>query len=95
MKNHILLSILLLFSFFASAQTQQGFVKTKGRIDAQGKLIPGQGLKGAVISVQGRSAVLVNQDNGAFSFSVTAPQFRLRDQKGLSVGRYGGLSEDL
>ena len=59
MKQTFLLITLLLATFFAIGQAQQGFVKTKGRLDAQGKLIPGQGLKGATVSVQGRTAVLV------------------------------------
>ncbi len=58
------------------AQTQQGFVKTKGRM-VNGKLVPGQGLKGATVSVQGRTSVLVNSDDGAFSFPVPTTQFRL------------------
>lgn len=79
--KHIKTLTLLLFSMFlmlsASAQTQQGFVKTRGRMDAQGNLIPGQGLKGATVFVQGRSTVLVNKDDGSFSFPVTGAQFRL------------------
>ena len=63
------------------AQTQQGFVKTKGRMDAKGNLIPGQGLKGAIVSIKGRTAVLVNADDGAFSFPVTGTQFRLDSVK--------------
>lgn len=77
MKRILIISILLLGAFIASAQTQQGFVKTKGRMDANGNLVPGQGLKGATISVQGRATMLVNQDNGAFSFPVVANKFRL------------------
>ena len=65
----------------AAAQTQQGYVKTKGRMDAKGNLIPGQGLKGATVSVQGRSAVLVNTDDGKFAFPVTDSQFRLDSVK--------------
>lgn len=68
MKRVLLISTFLLATLIASAQTQQGFVKTKGRLDAQGKLIPGQGLKDATVSVQGRTAVLVNNDEGKFSF---------------------------
>jgi tetratricopeptide (TPR) repeat protein len=63
-------------SFVAWSQTQQGYVKTKGRM-VNGKLIPGQGLKGAMVSVKGRTAVLVNTDDGAFSFPVAETQFRL------------------
>ena len=63
------------------AQTQQGFVKTKGRMDANGNLIPGQGLKGATVSVQGRTAVLVNSDDGSFTFPVPETRFRIDSVK--------------
>ena len=80
MKRHLLFFFFISLSFVALAQTQQGYVKTKGRM-VNGKLVPGQGLKGTVISVQGRSAVLVNQANGSFSFPVTSDQFRLDSVK--------------
>ena len=77
MKRILLINILLWVALLASAQTQQGYVKTKGRMDAQGNLIPGHGLKGATVSVQGRTAVLVNTDDGKFSFPVPEAKFRL------------------
>ena len=80
MKKAFTLLTAMMFSIMLSAQTQQGFVKTKGRM-VNGLLVPGQGLKGATVSVQGRSTVLVNQENGAFSFPVTTPQFRLDSVK--------------
>lgn len=42
-----------------------------------GKLVHGQGLKGATVSVNGRSTVLVNSDDGAFSFPVPNKEFRI------------------
>ena len=80
MKRHLLFFFFISLSFVALAQTQQGYVKTKGRME-NGKLVPGQGLKGAMISVQGRSTLLVNQANGSFSFPVTSDQFRLDSVK--------------
>ena len=77
MKKVFIFLAAISLSFMANAQTQQGYVKTKGRLDAQGNIIPGQGLKGATVSVQGRTTVLVNTDNGKFSFPVTTEQFRL------------------
>ena len=77
MKKYFLLSLLCLsMASIAFAQTQSGFVKTKGRM-VNGQLVPGQGLKGSTISVQGRSAVLVNKDDGAFSFPVPNSQYRI------------------
>lgn len=78
-KATLLLSVMLT-GLTASAQTQQGYVKTKGRM-VNGQLVPGQGLKGATVSVQGRTAVLVNADDGAFSFPVTNAQFSLDSVK--------------
>lgn len=46
-----------------------------------GKLVHGQGLKGATVSVNGRSAVLVNGDDGAFSFPVPNKEFRIDSVK--------------
>ena len=80
MKKIILLSTILLLSLAAYSQTQQGYVKTKGRM-VNGQLVPGQGLKGATVSVKGRTAILVNNDDGAFSFPVTEMQFRLDSVK--------------
>jgi tetratricopeptide (TPR) repeat protein len=71
-----LLLAVILTGVTASAQTQQGYVKTKGRM-VNGQLVPGQGLKGATVSVKGRTVVLVNADDGAFSFPVTEQQFRM------------------
>ena len=58
------------------AQTQQGYVKTKGRM-VDGKHVPGQGLKGATVSIKGRTTVVVNKDDGSFSFPVSEAQFRV------------------
>lgn len=76
MKKAFILLPVLMISLMLSAQTQQGFVKTKGRM-VNGKLIPGHGLKGATVSIKGRTAVLVKADDGAFSFPVTEVQFRV------------------
>ena len=76
MKRSLLLfNYLLTFVFIAPAQTvtQQGVVKTKGRM-VNGKYVKGQGLSGATISIQGRSAVL-SQVNGLFSFPVPEKTF--------------------
>ena len=76
MKKYFLISIILMLGIMLSAQTQQGYVKTKGRM-VNGKLVPGQGLKGATVSVKGRTAMLVKANDGAFSFPVPEKQFRL------------------
>ena len=80
MKNAITFAIVMLLCIAASAQTQQGYVKTKGRM-VNGKLVPGQGLKGATIAVRGRTTVLVNSDEGAFSFPAPDGQYHLDSVK--------------
>ena len=74
MKRALLLIITLMLSTMLFAQTQQGYVKTKGRM-VNGQHVPGQGLKGASVTIQGRTAVLVEKDDGAFSFPVLAQTF--------------------
>ena len=79
-RKSIIFFLILLTPLFSIAQTQQGYVKTKGRM-VNGKHVPGQGLKGATLSIKGRATVLVNADNGSFSFPVTNQQFRLDSVK--------------
>lgn len=76
MKKAFILLAVMSLSYLAAAQNQQGYVKTKGRM-VNGKIVHGQGLKGATVSVKGRTTVLVNTDDGAFSFPVPDAQFRL------------------
>ena len=42
MKKILLFFLSLLLTTVAFAQTQKGYAKTKGRLDDQGKLIPGE-----------------------------------------------------
>lgn len=46
MKKLIFFIVALSITVLVAAQPQQGYVKTKGRL-VNGKLVPGQGLKGA------------------------------------------------
>lgn len=75
MKKLICIWAVMFLAVTAFSQTQQGYVKTKGRMDSKGNLIPGQGLKGATVSIKGRTTILVNADDGAFSFPVPNTQF--------------------
>ena len=94
MRKALLLSIALLTGIMLSAQTQQGYVKTKGRM-VDGKLIPGHGLKGASVSVHGRTTILVNSNDGTFSFPVPDAQFRLDSvrKKGYQLVDMDALSK--
>lgn len=58
------------------AQTQQGVVKTKGRM-VNGTHVAGKGLSGATVTIQGRNAVQ-SQTNGDFSFPVSAKTFTVQ-----------------
>lgn len=75
--KNLLLFICLFITTIGIAQTQHGYVKTRGRLDSKGKLIPGKGLKGATIFIKGRTSVLVKDTTGAFSFPTPAKQFRV------------------
>lgn len=78
MKKYISILALLFVVTIATAQTQLGYVKTKGRME-NGKLVHGQGLKGATVSIKGRSSVLVDADDGSFSFPVPAQAFKVEN----------------
>ena len=58
----------------ATAQTQNGVVKTRGRM-IDGKHVPGKGLPGTVISIKERTDVGIRNSNGSFSFPAKGKQF--------------------
>ena len=66
--------VFVLAVFTSSAQTQHGYVKTRGRMDSKGNPIPGERISGATVQVKGRNA-LVTDANGSFSFPVPANKF--------------------
>lgn len=80
MKSYLKIFITLVafaqLSLVASAQTQIGIVKTKGRLGANGSVVSGMRLAGASVKVQGRNAVLSN-NNGVFTFPVPGQRFSL------------------
>ena len=75
-KSISILLALVCLSASAFSQTQQGYIKTKGR-SSNGKIIEGQRLAGATIQIKGRTAVLSNA-NGAFSFPTPDKQYALQ-----------------
>ena len=79
MKKHILFLIAILFlAIWASAQTQQGYVKTKGRLANDGSVIAGTRIPNTTIQVKGRTPV-VSQANGTFSFPIPDKKFYLNN----------------
>ena len=70
-KKLLIITASVILSVCAFAQGEQvGYVKTRGRL-VDGKHVPGKGLPGALISVQGRNKMLVQNEDGSFSFPVT------------------------
>lgn len=79
MKRALFIIIsLLLVTITLDAQTQHGYVKTKGRLASNGTVIAGTRISGATIQVKGRTTVL-SQSNGTFSFPVPAQDFYLQN----------------
>lgn len=86
-----------LFVLTASAQTQQGYVKTKGRLGQNGQIIPGTRLSGATIMLTGNNATH-SSAQGSFSFktvngsyilaSVTKEGYNLVDAEILKSYKY-------
>ena len=68
MKKFLLFLCLLATVSVASAQTQRGYVKTRGRLAANGTLNPGKHLSGATLVLKGNKTV-VSGSNGMFTFS--------------------------
>ena len=71
------LGVLLTMCSFAIgcwAQTQQGVVKTKGRM-VNGILVAGQGLVDATVTIQGGNSYRVQNKDGSFSFPVPKKTF--------------------
>ena len=78
MKRNIWSGLLLLVTVLASAQTQQGYVKTKGRLGNNGSVIAGTRLSGATVTVKGGNAVL-SGNNGTFSLSIPNNNYFLQN----------------
>ncbi|WP_294743465.1 hypothetical protein [uncultured Prevotella sp.] len=76
-RNFILHFILLFFATTALAQTQQGYVKTKGRLGSNGAVIHGTPLSGATVTVKGSNAVL-SANNGKFSLVIPSNSYYLQ-----------------
>lgn len=76
MKRILLILYIIASSICVYSQTQQGYVKTRGRLSSTGKLIPGVRLQGATISVK-NSGSYVSGNNGAFAFAVPSQSYYL------------------
>ena len=74
MKRFLLLLCLIAAVSVSVAQTQQGYVKTRGRLAANGSTIPGTRLSGATLTFKGNKTV-VSGNNGVFTFAVPSKTF--------------------
>ena len=80
MKKLASIIIAILLPLLAMAQTQQGYVKTKGRLNSNGTVTPGVRLSGATVVLKGGSSV-VSGANGAFSMKVPSNKYYLQNVK--------------
>ena len=83
MKRFLFFLLLSFVVIFASAETQQGYTKTRGKLDAKGQLIPGQRLSGVIVETD--RGKVPSKENGDFEFSVVGGQFIL---KGVTLDGY-------
>ena len=75
MKKFCFVFCLLLIGIsVVSAQTQRGYVKTRGRLQSDGTIIPGTRLSGATVTLKGNKSV-ISGANGVFSFAVSNKSF--------------------
>ena len=74
MKRFLLFFCLIVTVSVSFSQTQQGYVKTRGRLAANGTAIPGTRLSGATLTFKGNKTV-VSGNNGAFTFAVPSKTF--------------------
>ena len=77
MKRLFLFFCLLASVSAVFAQTQQGYVKTKGRLGSNGQVIAGVRLTGATVRLKGKD--VVSQASGTFSFVVSNKKYTVLD----------------
>ena len=78
MKRLITIFLSIFSVLLLSAQIQYGYVKTKGRLGADGNVIPGVRLSGATVSIKDRSA-LISASDGAFSFPLPGKSYIVKN----------------
>ena len=77
MKKFILMFSFLLSVYSTIAQSQQGYVKTKGRLGDNGMVIKGNSIQGVVVHVKDINPVVSN-DKGKFSFYLPSRNYTLQ-----------------
>ncbi len=74
------LLLLMAVTYSFAAITQTGYVKTRGRLGSNGRVIPGKRLASAVIELQNGSSAKSDQ-SGDFSLTLSANKYFLRNVK--------------
>lgn len=81
MKRLFLWTLFLMASAVTSmAQTQNGYVKTKGRLGNNGQVVAGTRLQGATVQVKGRNAVVTGA-GGNFALPIPSNKYYLQTVK--------------
>ena len=79
MKHVFSIFLFIAASLFVTAQTSQsGYVKTKGRMDSNGKLIPGTRISGAAITLTGGHSTVSGAD-GSFTLTIPDKKYYLKN----------------
>ncbi len=91
MKKLLFVALTLFFATACFAQTQKGYVKTKGRLDNEGKLMPGTPLSEVVVKVKDRNEVMSDK-RGDFSFPMPDQTYYLES---VSKNGYVLIDPDL
>lgn len=74
----IILLLILMSPGAIVAQTQKGYVKTKGRLNSKGQVVRGVRLSGASVIIKGGNSTTSGK-NGAFTISVPSKKYYLQN----------------
>ena len=77
LQKYAIALVYLSYVLVSFGQTQKGFVKTKGRM-INGKQVPGLGLVGATVDIQGGNSYNVQNKDGSFSFPIQSQTFMVK-----------------
>ena len=77
MKRIVSVFAMTILSLTVLAQSQHGYVKTRGRM-VNGQHVHGNPLPGAVVNLYGRTAVGVQNEDGSFSFPVVGNSYTVQ-----------------
>ena len=80
--KHYKLFFAIIFSFLmpfcATAQVQQGYVKTRGRLGSDGTVIPGEGIENVTVKVMNEGTV-ISDNSGCFEIALRNEKYYLEN----------------